>query len=38
MMKSYRTLALKETRAQKITSILILVAIILSSMMTAVFG
>ena len=38
MMKSYRTLALKETRAQKITSILILVAIILSSMMTAVIG
>jgi len=37
-MKSYRTLALKETGAQKITSILILTAIILSTMMTAVIG
>lgn len=37
-MKSYRTLAFKEIRAQKITSILILVAIILSTMMTTAVG
>lgn len=37
-MKSYRALALKEIKAQKITFILILIAIILSTMMTAVIG
>jgi len=37
-MKSYGTLALKEIKAQKITSILILAALILSTMMTAVIG
>ena len=37
-MKSYRALALKEIKAQKITFILILIAIILSTMMTTVIG
>ena len=37
-MKSYRTLAWKELRTQKITSILILIAVILSTMMTTVIG
>lgn len=37
-MKSYRTLALKEIKAQKITFALILIAIILSTMMTTVIG
>ncbi|MDE7428473.1 MAG: ABC transporter permease, partial [Lachnospiraceae bacterium] len=37
-MKSYRILVLKEIGAQKITSILILAALILSTMMTAVIG
>ncbi len=37
-MKFYRTLVLKEIKAQKITSILILTALILSTMMTAVIG
>ena len=33
-MKSYRALALKEVRSQKLTSFLILIAVILSTMMT----
>ena len=33
-MKSYRTLALKELLSQKVTSILILIAVVLSTMMT----
>ena len=37
-MKSYRTLAWKELRTQKVTSILILIAIILSTVMTTVIG
>jgi len=37
-MKTYRAFAWKELRAQKIVSILILIAIILSTMMTAVVG
>ena len=37
-MKSYRTLAMKELWAQKTTSILILIAVILSTMMTTVIG
>lgn len=37
-MKHYHTLALKELLAQKVTSALILLAIILSTMMTAVIG
>ena len=37
-MKSYRILVLKEIGAQKISSILILAALILSTMMTAVIG
>lgn len=37
-MKRYHTLALKELLAQKVTSALILLAIILSTMMTAVIG
>ncbi len=37
-MKSYYALALKEIKAQKTTSILILLALILSTMMTAVIG
>ncbi len=37
-MKNYRTFALKELLAQRVTSILILLAVILSTMMTAVIG
>lgn len=37
-MKSYRILAYKELLAQKMTSILILIAVILSTMMTAAIG
>lgn len=37
-MKSYRTLAWKELKTQKITSILILIAIVLSTLMTTVIG
>ena len=37
-MKQYQTLALKELLAQRLTSVLILLAIILSTMMTAVIG
>lgn len=37
-MKSYKTLALKELFAQKVTSILILTAIILSTIATTVIG
>jgi len=37
-MKSYRALALKEIKAQKVTFILILIAIILSTMMTTAVG
>ena len=37
-MKNYRTLALRELFAQKMTSLLILTAIILSTMMTAVIA
>jgi ABC-type antimicrobial peptide transport system permease subunit len=37
-MKSYHALAWKELKTQKITSILILIAIILSTMMTTVIG
>ena len=37
-MRRYRTLALKELLAQRVTSLLILLAIVLSSMMTAVIG
>lgn len=37
-MKNYRTLALKELFAQRVTSLLILFAIVLSTMMTAVIG
>ena len=37
-MKNYRTLALRELFAQKMTSLLILTAIILSTMMTAAVG
>lgn len=37
-MKSYSTLALKELLTQRVTSFLILLAIILSTMMTAVIG
>ncbi|NLU51932.1 MAG: ABC transporter permease [Clostridiaceae bacterium] len=37
-MKSYHSFAWKELKAQKITSILILIAIILSTMMTTVIG
>ena len=37
-MKNYRTLALKELLAQRVTSLLILLAIVLSTMMTAVIG
>lgn len=37
-MKSYRTLAVKEVLSQKLTSFLILTAVILSTMMTAVVG
>ena len=37
-MKSYLSLAWKELKAQKVTSILILIAIILSTVMTTVVG
>lgn len=37
-MKHYHTLALKELLAQRVTSVLILLAILLSTMMTAVIG
>ena len=37
-MKQYHTLALKELLAQRVTSVLILLAILLSTMMTAVIG
>ena len=37
-MKSYRAFAWKELRTQKVTSILILIAVILSAMMTTVVG
>lgn len=37
-MKSYRTLAWKELKTQKVTSILIFIAIILSTLMTTVIG
>ena len=37
-MKSYRTLALKELLSQKVTSILILIAVVLSTMMTTIVG
>ncbi len=37
-MKTYHTLALKELKKQKVTSILILIAIILSTVMTTVIG
>ena len=37
-MKRYHTLALKELLAQRVTSVLILLAIVLSTMMTAVIG
>lgn len=37
-MKSYRTLAIKELLSQKVTSILILIAVVLSTMMTTIVG
>ena len=37
-MKSYRTLALKELLSQKVTSILIMIAVVLSTMMTTIVG
>ena len=37
-MKRYRALALKELLAQRVASVLILLAIILSAMMTAAIG
>ena len=37
-MKSYRVLAWKELLAQKVTSILILIAVILSTIITTVIG
>ena len=37
-MRRYRTLAVKELLAQRVTSVLILLAIVLSTMMTAVIG
>ena len=37
-MRHYRTLAVKELLAQRVTSVLILLAIVLSTMMTAVIG
>ena len=37
-MKSYRVLAWKELLAQKVTSILILIAVILSTITTTVIG
>ena len=38
MMKSFRALAIKELLAQKVTSILILIAVVLSTMMTTIVG
>ncbi len=38
MMKSYRAFAVRELRAQRVTSALLLFAVILSTMMTAVIG
>ena len=37
-MKSYRTFVIKELKAQRMTSVLLLFAVILSTMMTAVIG
>lgn len=37
-MKSFRTLAIKELLAQKVTSILILIAVVLSTMLTTIVG
>lgn len=37
-MKSYLSLAWKELKAQKVTSFLILIAIVLSTIMTTVVG
>ena len=37
-MKSFRSLALKELFAQKVTSVLILIAVVLSTMMTTIVG
>ena len=37
-MKSYLSLAWKELKAQRVTSILILIAVILSTVMTTVVG
>lgn len=37
-MKSYRTLALKELSAQRMTSVLIIIAVVLSTMMTTIVG
>lgn len=37
-MKSFRSLALKEIFAQKVTSVLILIAVVLSTMMTTIVG
>ena len=37
-MKDYRVLALRELSAQKLTSLLILIAVILSATMTAAVG
>ena len=37
-MRSYLTLALRYLKKQRVTSILILIAVILSTMMTAVIG
>ena len=37
-MKSYRTLAWRELCAQKVTSILILIAVVLSTVITTVIG
>ena len=37
-MKTYRALAYKELLASKITSVLILIAVILSTMMTTAIG
>ena len=37
-MKSYRTLAWRELKEQKVTAVLILVAVILSSIMTTAAG
>lgn len=37
-MKSYLSLAFKELKAQKVMAVLILIAVILSSMMTAAMG